>query len=964
MVEILSDARDEAVTEVSFDPEFYIRTYPDVKEASVDPEEHYFAFGIEERRYGSSAQLDADFEDVRSSGLFSFDYFKQVNGICPDPIREYLLHGWRTLAPNETFDADFIQAYYPRTLATGEHPFAFYCRNHGWSWCFPSWDAAQAAVSVIASSPLFSPTYFLRKTGVVVGDVATYYCTEGYRLPADPSPDFNIAAYVLEYPDVGLAELNPLLHYIEHGRQEGRLKFAVSHFSGVAGAQIFNRAKPSLLICSHEASRTGAPIVGLNLARHLGARFNVFSMILRGGALSDEFAKVSTELLISGDTVGQMEAALKALTRRHSIDAVVLNSVECTKLLPLLVRHGIPAVSLLHEFAQYVWPFNLLARAITLSDAVVFPSKLVEQEGLKEAQRLGLGPMRPTNLHIRPQGRSVVPLVPTDRERETKARLPRHLQVLSKAKDRPLIVLGTGQVQPRKGVDLFIEAARILKHDLGVNCHFVWVGAGYAPKTDLGLSVYLADQVERSSLADIVTFVPEQATLQPFWDIADAFFMSSRLDPFPNVALDSIAEGLPLVCFQKGTGIADLATRWPDRVHAAPYNDARDAANVFAALSAKRQSGENLRLPTSAEVQHLLSFARYTDDVAELIGTAMAKFDRRRTLARSLEASSNFIPKLFEKTLPAWLRMDGRQTWGGSGGLTDLAAVSAINGVPVGYLWHGKIAALTTAGGSSPPNWGEADFQIVQTGLETEKRLPYRAIAFVDDQATLDALTDALFQLVDIGHIAIVSTVFGETDLATLRGTAGPSHVSLHVADPDRLEEVLAGLSACMAETGPLHLINKRASDLTEIGDGVGLSLNASAIRSALSTLAADQNIEIVLQQPDWSEPSLQAQSNRHSPTDDSGGVLPDRLVDQTQAWVRLQSGGWTEDLLRDLLVWFARDGLDGVWDSAAEHVRRLSPAQRGLVIPQIVETWLESEELRLNDAEFRGRIEVKRSSR
>lgn len=960
MVEILSDTRDEALTEVSFEPEFYIRTYPDVKEASVDPEEHYFAFGLGERRYGSSEQLSADFEAIRSSGLFSFDYFNRKNGLSDDPIRDYLLFGWRAFAPNEDFDADFIMAYYPRTLAPGEHPFAFYCRHRDSPWCFPSWKAAQAAVSVVASSPLFSPTYVLRETGVSVEDVATYYCTEGFRLPTDPSPDFSISAYLLEYPDIATAELNPLLHYLEHGRAEGRLKFSLSAMAGVPGAQIFDPAKPSLLICSHEASRTGAPIVGLNLARHLGSRYNIFSMLLRGGALSEEFAKVSTELLISGDTVGQIEATLHALMKRRRIDSAVLNSVECTKLLPSLVKCGIPAVSLLHEFAQYVWPFNLLARAITLSDAVVFPSGLVEREGLKEAQRLGLGPMRPTNLHIRPQGRSVVPLVPTDRQ--PKPRLPPSLQLLAKAQDRPLIVLGAGQVQPRKGVDLFIEAVRILRHDLGVKCHFIWVGAGYAPKTDLGVSVYLADQIDRSDLADVVTFVPEQASLQPFWELADAFFMSSRLDPFPNVALDAIAEGVPLVCFQKATGIADLATRWPDRVHAAPYNDARNVAQVFAALAEKRRQGGSLRLPADADVTHLLSFPRYAADVAELVETATAKSDRRKTLAQSLKASPQFMPKLFETTLPDWLRSDGKHTWGRSDRLTDLAAISAINGVPVGYLWPGKIGALSPAATASDETWGEADFRAVPTGATDQARLGYRAIAFVDDQAGLDALTDALFQLVDVGHVAIVSTLLDEIDIATLRGTAGPSQVSFHLADPETIGKVLADLNARIGAEAPVHLIKSRADGLTETSKGQGVSLKATAIRSALSILASDQEVQIVLQQPDWSKPSTQAQTNRHSPSVESGGMLPDRLVDQTQAWIRLQPGGWTDDLLRDLLFWFASGNLDGVWDCAAARVRSLKPAQRGLIIPQLVEPRGSSEDA--HDLASGRRVVVKQTSR
>lgn len=958
MISRMSDIEGDALNQCKFEPAFYIRAYPDVKEAAVDPAEHYAEFGLNERRYGAVEQLEADIEAIKFSGLFDFSHFNEQNGSSNDPIRDYLLNKWRTFSPTGDFDSNFIESYYPKSLALGEHPFAFYCRNYKQPWCYPSLKSAQTQVAIVNSSPLFSSVYFLRENGVVtVEDPATYYCTEGYRLLADPSSNFSTAAYLLKYPDIAAARINPLLHYIQHGKAEGRSAFS-THDLFRAGEQIFHRAKPSVLICSHEASRSGAPIVALNLAKHLGAKFNVFTVLLRSGALSDEFSKVSNKLMISGDTIEQMEIAIDALMRRHKIDTVILNSVECTKLLPTMVKYNVSSVSLLHEFAQYVWPFNLLARAITLSDAVVFPSKLVEQEGLKEAQQLGLGSMHPTNLHIRPQGRSLVPFVATDRQ--TTARLPPRLQALSKAKDRPLVVLGAGQVQPRKGVDLFIEAARILKHDYGVNCHFVWVGSGYAPKTDLGISVYLADQVERSDLADVVTFVPEQATLQPFWDLADAFFMSSRLDPFPNVALDAVAECLPVVCFQKATGIADLAIRWPDRIHAAPYNDARDAALVFADLSEKRNRGESLRLPASADVEHFLSFARYADEIAELVNSTVARRDRRKRLAQSLESSPRFVPQLLAKTLPDWLRTDGKTLWAHSGGLAELAAASANNGVPIGYVWQGKITALTDPSDPSCLTWGGNDFQVMQIGSESETQLPYSAIAFVDDQSTLDALSDVLFQMVEVGHVAIVTTSLEEADIATLRATAGLNNVSLHCASPDSVAKTLTELNACISGIKLIHLMKSRATQASGSGKDAGVTLSASAIRSAFSMLAAEEGVQIVLQQPDWTVPFCQAQTNRHSPTHVSGAALPDRLVDQTQAWIRLDPEKWTDHLLQDMLCQFATGSLDGVWDCTAQRVRHLSPAQRGLIYPQFEETDFSSKSQDRRDRSSRQHVSVK----
>jgi hypothetical protein len=39
---------------------------------------------------------------------------------------------------------------------------------------------------------------------------------------------------------------------------------------------------------------------------------------------------------------------------------------------------------------------------------------------------------------------------------------------------------------------------------------------------------------------------------------ADLFLLSSRLDPLPNVAIDELTMGLPVLCFEKTSGIADF----------------------------------------------------------------------------------------------------------------------------------------------------------------------------------------------------------------------------------------------------------------------------------------------------------------------------------------------------------------------------------------------------------------------
>ena len=100
------------------------------------------------------------------------------------------------------------------------------------------------------------------------------------------------------------------------------------------------------------------------------------------------------------------------------------------------------------------------------------------------------------------------------------------------------VVLGLGTVQVRKGVDLFLStAASARRLAPQVRFRFVWIGDGYDPVRDAAYSTYLASQIVRSDLTETVTILDPVEDLDPAYDAADVLFMSSRLDPQPNVGV-------------------------------------------------------------------------------------------------------------------------------------------------------------------------------------------------------------------------------------------------------------------------------------------------------------------------------------------------------------------------------------------------------------------------------------------
>jgi hypothetical protein len=77
--------------------------------------------------------------------------------------------------------------------------------------------------------PLFDENYYHTAHHVsavsAIGEtdlLLAHYCEEGWKKGYNPSAAFNTNAYLNDYPDVRAAGLNPLWHYVAHGKADGR----------------------------------------------------------------------------------------------------------------------------------------------------------------------------------------------------------------------------------------------------------------------------------------------------------------------------------------------------------------------------------------------------------------------------------------------------------------------------------------------------------------------------------------------------------------------------------------------------------------------------------------------------------------------------------------------------------------------------------------------------------------------
>ena len=152
------------------------------------------------------------------------------------------------------------------------------------------------------------------------------------------------------------------------------------------------------------------------------------------------------------------------------------------------------------------------------------------------------------------------------------ARPGRHAKIVSKQdannevnkfldnlREEEILVLAAGEIQPRKGVDIFIAVARLIKDNCReMKIKFVWIGSGYDPENDFMVSIWIEDQIKKCNLTNDLVMLDHSPGYERLIKRSDIFLITSRLDPLPNVGIDAMYEYKPVFCFDKACGLANM----------------------------------------------------------------------------------------------------------------------------------------------------------------------------------------------------------------------------------------------------------------------------------------------------------------------------------------------------------------------------------------------------------------------
>jgi len=392
-------------------------------------------------------------------------------------------------------------------------------------------------------------------------------------------PEFDEVFYLRLYPDIAAAGVDPYQHFLDFGIHEGRLG-ARPTLRRLEGGVAFDATRETILVVSHEASVTGAPILSLNLVRCLQSKYNVVSLLLGGGPLVAEFRQacvLSVEPRARRHHAELAHETIVQLAALHQIKFAIVNSVECALVLEPLAQSNIPTVALVHEFATYTRPGLLFQAAFKWASELVFSTRITYEDAISHWPELAARQCR-----FFRQGRCVLLTsehVPTEQPQE----LERVRSALRPAEltAGTLVVIGIGSIQMRKGVELFVDcAARLMKTEVADRLRFVWIGDGLDAENDTDYSVFLLDQIHRSGLDPVFEFMATTPLVEEVYRLADVLLLTSRLDPLPGVAIEAMSHCVPVVCFDRTTGIADvLSGRGMADACVVPYLDTAAMAN-------------------------------------------------------------------------------------------------------------------------------------------------------------------------------------------------------------------------------------------------------------------------------------------------------------------------------------------------------------------------------------------------
>lgn len=303
-----------------------------------------------------------------------------------------------------------------------------------------------------------------------------------------------------------------------------------------------------LVLLIHDCHPHGAQYIALSLCKALRANGHELQILSLGpGRLLDDFNRIAPVHLYGELRAKDRDRLLKGLQIQGYNYLIANTTVSGDSLREFSLRE-FRILTLIHEMPELIRERGLQQAAANIaeySDKVVFPAPLVAN---RFREICGVEPEKVIHRH---QG-----LIRSNpyRTRRHEAR-----QLVCKRHRIPmesLIILAIAFMDERKGPDLLVESLAQVRQATDAPLHCIWVGR-HDPLM-LKRVIDLLNNYQLNQSFHLAGFIRDP---MEYYAAADVYALPSREDPFPNVVLESLHVGLPVVAFRSRTGCEELITQ-------------------------------------------------------------------------------------------------------------------------------------------------------------------------------------------------------------------------------------------------------------------------------------------------------------------------------------------------------------------------------------------------------------------
>ena len=329
-----------------------------------------------------------------------------------------------------------------------------------------------------------------------------------------------------------------------------------------------------ILVIAHDATRTGATILLLNLLElFIQKNYEVDVLLKKGGEIRDQFVSMfPTQEFYNPDRKPFLKRVYSRFNRAitgkvqypyttKKYDLVINNTITNSDILSNYNQSDI--LTYVHELDFFIDSHVKEAELrVNLSNTKLFiyPSNSVKN-------------MLINKLKVDENKLVYLPAYVKDyfyNKQQTRAKIRKILDL----QEDQILIGAMGATDWRKGSDFFLMLANELKNDSRFK--FIWVGSDVA-RANKAFNQMKFDK-EKLGLRNL-ELIPSIPDSWQYFAAMDVFFLSSREDPYPLVVLEAAMMELTIACFEETGGANEFVG--DDCGIILPYLNLRAAKNFL-----------------------------------------------------------------------------------------------------------------------------------------------------------------------------------------------------------------------------------------------------------------------------------------------------------------------------------------------------------------------------------------------